>query len=65
MITWPGFIGRYLHILQSKFLRDASQRLCLFNKLGWLVGWLFWALRSFETVIQSISGRLPERVRKK
>ena len=25
-----------------------------------LVGWLFWASRSFETVFQSISGRLPE-----
>ena len=27
-----------------------------------LVGWLvvFWALRSFETVFQSISGRLPD-----
>ena len=30
-----------------------------------LVGWLFWALRPFETVFQSISGRLPERGRKK
>ena len=25
-----------------------------------LVGWLFWALRPFETVFQSISGRLPK-----
>ena len=30
-----------------------------------LVGWLFWALRPFETVFQSVSGRLPERGRKK
>ena len=30
-----------------------------------LVGWLFWALRPFETVFQSISGRLPERGTKK
>ena len=30
-----------------------------------LVGWLFWAERSFETVFQSISGRLPERRRNK
>ena len=29
----------------------------------WLVGWLFWVLRPFETVLQSISGRLPERGR--
>ena len=29
------------------------------------VGWLFWASRPFETVLQSISGRLPERERKK
>ena len=30
-----------------------------------LVGWLIWALRPFETVFQSISGRLPERGRKR
>ena len=30
-----------------------------------LIGWLFWAYRSFETIFQSISGRLPERRRKK
>ena len=29
------------------------------------VGWLFWAKRPFETVFQSISGRLPERGRKR
>ena len=28
-------------------------------------GWLFWAKRPFETVFQSISGRLPERGREK
>ena len=31
---------------------------------GLLVGWLFWASRPFETVFQSISGRLPEGGRK-
>ena len=31
----------------------------------WLVGWLFWVLRPFETVFQSISGRLPKRGRKR
>ena len=36
---------------------------CLF--VCWLVGWLCKALRPFETVFQSISGRLPERGRKK
>ena len=30
-----------------------------------LVGWLFWVLRPFETIFQSISGRLPKRGRKK
>ena len=30
-----------------------------------LVGWLFWAYRPFETVFQSISGRLPEGGRQK
>ena len=27
----------------------------------YLFGWLFWVKRPFETVLQSISGRLPER----
>ena len=30
-----------------------------------LVGWLFWVQRSFETVLLSISGRLPETGRKR
>ena len=30
-----------------------------------VIGWLFWAKRPFETVFQSMSGRLQERVRKK
>ena len=30
-----------------------------------LVGWLFWVKRPFETVFQSISGRLPKRGRKR
>ena len=32
---------------------------------GWLVGWLFWVKRPFETVFQSISSRLPKRGRKR
>ena len=28
-------------------------------------GWMFWAYRSFETVLQPISGHLPERGRRK
>ena len=31
--------------------------------LSGLVGLLFWVLRPFQTVFQSISGRLPERGR--
>ena len=34
-------------------------------RVGWLVGWLFWVKRPFETVFQSVSGRLPERGRKR
>ena len=30
-----------------------------------LVGWLFWLLRPFETVFQTISGHLPKRGRKR
>ena len=33
--------------------------ICL--RIGWLVGWLF----PFETIFQSISGRLPKRGRKR
>ena len=35
------------------------------NKDKDLVGWLFWVKRHFETVFQSISGRLPERGRQR
>ena len=31
----------------------------------WLVGWLFWVYRPFETIFQSISDRLPKRGRKR
>ena len=34
-------------------------------KNDWLVGWLFWVYRPFETVFQSISGRPPKRGRKR
>ena len=40
-----------------------GQKTC--SSKGWLVGWLFWILRPFETVFQSISGRLPKKGRKK
>ena len=30
-----------------------------------MVGWLFWVKRPFETVFQSISGRLPKRTRER
>ena len=30
-----------------------------------LAGWLFWVKRLFETAFQSISGRLPEREKKR
>ena len=37
----------------------------ILEKTEHMVGWLFWFKRPFETVFQSISGRLPERGRKK
>ena len=40
-------------------------RIHVWHKLIRMVGWLFWAYRPFETVFQSVSGRLPERGRKK
>ena len=36
-----------------------------FSKRWILVGWVFWVYLPFETVFQSISGRLPGRGRKK
>ena len=33
--------------------------------VGWLVCWLLWVQRPYETVFQSISGRLPERGEKR
>ena len=33
--------------------------------VGLFVGWLFWVKRSFETIFQSISDRLPKRGRKR
>ena len=35
------------------------------HQLLHLVGWLFWVKRPFETVFQSISGRLSKRGRKR
>ena len=36
-----------------------------FRTFAFFVGWLDWAKRPFETVFQSVSGRLPENGRKK
>ena len=38
---------------------DQSRR--YMNHQALMVGWLFWKFRPFETVFQSISGRLPEK----
>ena len=32
------------------------------SSISWLVVWLIWFQRPFETVFQSISGRLPKKV---
>ena len=40
-------------------------RIHVWHKLIRMVGWLFLAYRPFETVFQSVLGRLPERRRKK
>ena len=44
---------------------NKSTSFMLGPSLIWLVGWLFWAKRLFETVFQSISSRLPKRGRKR
>ena len=51
-------------LLQSKFFTLRVDPMWK-ERADRLVGWLFWAKRPFETVFQSISGRLPERGRKK
>ena len=44
---------------EKKYPKQAHRNYCK----RWLVGWLFWVSRPFETVFQSISGRLPKRGR--
>ena len=53
--------------LENLILCPVSQKyvtVAQFVGFGWLVGW-FGVKRSFETVFQSISGRLPKRGRKR
>ena len=56
----------HFHLLVSykRFLEYVLRRDGWVRQWCW-VGWLFWVVRPFETVFQSISGRLPERGRKK
>ena len=76
-MTWTKYINviypfaRWLHV---EFCRAvAGEKSSSFKAIGpvilekteHMVGWLFWFKRPFETVFQSISGRLPERGRKK
>ena len=70
------FVGKGIN-LQYILVRELSQmvilyswsiffNICMLQKIpNVLVGWLFWVKLPFETVFQSISGRLPERGRKK
>ena len=70
----PYWISRHLSptCYKSSLERYCHRRICLriislylwVNMVGWLVGW-FWVYRPFETVFQSISGRLPKRGRKR
>ena len=49
-------------------LKKYEKLYVLFNSvpvISELVGWLVWVYRPFETVFQSISGRLPEREKEK
>ena len=54
-----------LFSLKDKSKNNKSVVCCNFAWGFKLVGWLFWALHTFETVFLSILGRLPERGRKK
>ena len=67
-----GCLDIFTLVYQFSFLspslwETARYRLkyCLKGPLSWLVGWLLWAYRPFDTVFQSISGRLPKRERKR
>ena len=44
------------------YARQSSEHLSILFKL---IDWLVWVKRPFETVFQSISGRLPKRGRKR
>ena len=53
--TLDVFVTRYYRQHSYPFVNENLQ---LGISVGWLVGWLFWVKRPFETVFQSISGRL-------
>ena len=63
--------GKECGVRISNSLRHAS--LCKFHGIAsaeprallWLVDWLYWVERPFETVLQSISSRLPDRERER
>ena len=54
-----GHLRQYFSLYRAVSQREGER------KEKRLVSWLFWALRPFETLFQSISGLLPERGRKK
>ena len=57
-----------MHLVQADLssccLHMPMEPICMLQ-FGAPVGWLVWVERPFQTVYQSISGRLPERGRKK
>ena len=55
-----GLFGKPIHVKVLFLMANRADTV-----VYCLAGWLFWAKRSFETVFESISGRLPERGRKK
>ena len=60
----------YLDFIYEKNFKTALTKFRLSShslaiEFGWLVGWLVVLKRPFETVFQSISGRLPKRGRKR
>ena len=58
----PGGLGCYF---AGSICCTSLHKIAKIIPVGSLVGWLFWVKRPFETVFQSMSGRLPKRGRQR
>ena len=65
-VTGEKYVHEGLSFSRKKLVRLTNRPdMTIDINRGSKIGWLFWVYRPFETVFQSISGRLPERGRKR